>query len=67
MTDAGAVWILFLNTDGTVKLERKISATSGSFGGTLDFQDHFGSALAALGDIDGDTVEDMAVGVGRRR
>ena len=29
----GAVWIVFLNTDGTVKAEQKISDTQGGFTG----------------------------------
>ena len=33
--DRGAVWILFLNTDGTVKSHQKISDTEGGFTGTL--------------------------------
>ncbi|MCH8130847.1 MAG: FG-GAP repeat protein, partial [Acidobacteria bacterium] len=49
----GAVWILFLNTDGTVKAHQKISDTVGSFTGTLDFGDSFGGATAQLGDLDG--------------
>jgi len=58
----GAVWILFLNTDGTVKSEQKISETTGGFAGHLDPDDLFGSSVAALGDLDGDGVEDLAVG-----
>ncbi|MHC5210810.1 MAG: hypothetical protein ACYTG2_08845 [Planctomycetota bacterium] len=58
----GAVWILFLNTDGTVKAEQKISDTEGGFLGALGFDDRFGFSVAGLGDLDGDTVEDLAVG-----
>lgn len=61
-TNRGAVWILFLNTDGTVSSYTKISDTQGSFGGTLDDNDNFGSSLAFLGDVDGDGVGDLAVG-----
>ena len=32
-TDRGAVWVLFLNTDGTVKSHQKISDTEGGFTG----------------------------------
>jgi hypothetical protein len=60
--DAGAVWILFLNADGTVKAEQKISDTEGGFGGMLHSSDHFGVSVASLGDLDGDGVGDMAVG-----
>ncbi|KKN23081.1 hypothetical protein LCGC14_0908460 [marine sediment metagenome] len=58
----GAVWVLFLNTDGTVKRLQKISNTQGGFTGTLDNGDYFGSSLAALGDLDGDGLDDLAVG-----
>ena len=61
-TERGAVWILFLNDDGTVKSEQKISDTQGGFGGTLDNNDNFGWSVAGLGDLDGDGTEDLAVG-----
>ncbi len=46
--DKGAVYILFLNTDGTVKGERKLSDTSG-FG--LAQNDFFGISVASIGDL----------------
>ena len=58
----GAVWILFLKTDGTVKSHQKISDTQGGFTGILDDVDFFGSSVASLGDLDGDGVGDLAVG-----
>ena len=58
----GSVWILFMNTDGTVKSYQKISATEGDFSGTLDNSDHFGDGLVALGDLDGDGIQELAVG-----
>ena len=58
----GAVWILFMNADGTVKSHQEISATEGGFEGDLDDGDSFGVALASLGDLDGDGVSDLAVG-----
>ena len=42
--------------------EQKISAEAGNFSGNLDNDDRFGSAVAAIGDIDGNGVEDIAVG-----
>lgn len=63
-TDRGAVWILFLTPDGTVRAHAKISATAGGFGGTLAQDDVFGSSLVALGDIDGEGTPDLAVGAG---
>ena len=61
-TDRGAVWLLFLNADGTVKCHQKISSTQGGFDGPLDDGDCFGFGLAFLGDQNGDGVGDLAVG-----
>lgn len=58
----GAVWILFLDGAGAVDSYQKISETSGGFTGTLDPDDYFGSAVALLGDVDDDGVDDIAVG-----
>jgi CSLREA domain-containing protein len=58
----GAAHLLFLNTNGTVKAERKISSTSGGFAGPLDNSDLFAISLVGLGDLDGDGVTDLAVG-----
>jgi hypothetical protein len=57
-----AVWILFLNADGTVASETKISETTGGFGGVLNPLDNFGFSVASLGDLDGDGIDDLAVG-----
>ena len=62
ISQEGAVWILFLNTDGTVKSHQKISAAQGNFTGVLNIADWFGYSLASLGDLDGDGVTDIAVG-----
>ena len=61
-SNRGAVWVLFLNADGTVSSHQKISDTEGGFTGTLDNSDNFGSSVAGLGDFDGDGIEDIAVG-----
>lgn len=58
----GAVWILFMNTNGTVKASQKISDTEGGFTGALDDFDFFGMAPSSLGDLDGDGVVDVAIG-----
>jgi hypothetical protein len=59
--DAGAVWILFLNTDATVKAAQKISMATGGFTGWLVQYGYFGRAVSAIGDVDGDGVNDLAV------
>ena len=61
-TDQGAVWILFLEADGTVKSEQKISELFGSFAGPLDAGDFFGQSVAFLGDLDGNGTRELAVG-----
>ena len=58
----GAVWILFLNADGTVKAHQKISDTAGGFTGVLANLDYFGLSVAALGDFNEDGRLEIAVG-----
>ena len=58
----GSVWLLFLNSNGTVKNEQVINATEGNFQGVLQYGDEFGCALANIGDINGDDIVDIAVG-----
>ena len=62
----GAVYVLLLNVDGTVKSQQKISDGLGGLAlNTLDFSDFFGSAVSSIGDLDGDGVSDLAVGAMR--
>ncbi len=61
-SDRGAVHVLFMRADGSIRAEQKISATQGGFGGALDDLDLFGCSLAAPGDLDGDGVPDLFVG-----
>ena len=58
----GAVYILFLNSDGTVKDSQKISSTEGNFQGVIDSGDCWGNAITSLNDFDGDGITDIAVG-----
>ena len=58
----GAVYILFLNVDGTVKASQKISSLQGGLPVTLNMHDEFGRSLTALGDLDGDGVTELLVG-----
>lgn len=60
-TDAGAVYILFMNSDGTVQSNQKISATQGGFTDILYEGDFFGYGVAGIGDYDNDNIPDIAV------
>jgi hypothetical protein len=53
-TDRGAVYVLFLNADGTVKNEQKISDTVGGLTSPLNDSDFVGVSVATIGDLDGD-------------
>jgi hypothetical protein len=61
-SNAGAVYILFLSSNGTVRSYRKISMTSGGLDASLlSANCGFGRDMAALGDVDGDHIVDLAV------
>ncbi|MFK7771803.1 MAG: T9SS type A sorting domain-containing protein [Saprospiraceae bacterium] len=60
-TDAGAVYIVFMNTDGTVQSNQKISMLEGDFSETLNESNFFGYGVAGIGDYDGDDIPDIAV------
>jgi len=59
----GAVWILYLNVDGTVTELQKIDEDVGGL--SLAADDEFGSAVANLGKLNDDDVPDLAVGAPR--
>jgi PKD repeat protein len=58
--DHGAIYILLLDSDGSVLNHHKISGTEGGLT-TLDTLSEFGRGIAPLGDLDGDGVLDLAV------
>lgn len=60
-TDAGAVYILFMNTDGTVRDHQKISMDEGDFDETLVENNFFGYGVAGIGDYNNDGIPDIAV------
>jgi len=60
-TDRGAVHILFMNTDGSVDSTVEINDSTTN-GPALTNNDHFGDSVANIGDLDGDGVNDLAVG-----
>ena len=59
--DGGAIHIVYMNTDGTPKSTVEINEDTAN-GPTLTNSDSFGSSVANIGDLDGDLVNDIAVG-----
>lgn len=60
-TDAGAVYIVFMNENGTVQSNQKISMLEGGFDDTLNERNFFGYGVAGIGDYDNDAIPDIAV------
>lgn len=60
-TDAGAVYILFMNLDGTVLANQKISMLEGGFTEQLTEGNFFGYGVAGIGDYNADGIPDIAV------
>jgi len=61
---ANKIHILLMNTDGTVKSTTEINSST-TDGPTLAANDRFGVSVANIGDLDGDGVNDLAVGAHR--
>ena len=60
--DDGAVWILLMDSDGTVSNQQKINELHGGFTDTLNITAYFGNAVTSVGDINGDGISEIAVG-----
>lgn len=58
----GAVWVLFLNADGTVKKNIKIGNGTGGFTGNIKNGYRFGWSVSRVPDLDGDSVPELAIG-----
>src|SRR3989344_3459754 len=57
----GSVYVLFMNLDETIREYRRV--TSGQKGGpALTVGDAYGSALATMGDLNGDLITDFLIG-----
>lgn len=61
-SNQGAIHIVLLRADGSAKASLEIGAGRGGFPFALDDGACFGGSLAALGDLDGDGIPDLAVG-----
>jgi hypothetical protein len=59
---AGAVYILFMNRDGSVKYHRKISARYGNLLIGPQPGDRFGASIALMGDVNHNGFPEIAVG-----
>jgi len=59
--DRGAIHIMFMNTDGTIDSTVEINDNTAN-GPVLANIDHFGKSIANIGDLNGDGVDDIAVG-----
>ena len=65
-SDVGAVWVLLMGADDTVIQQRTLGNFGAGLALGLQSGDHFGGALAAPGDLDGNGVPDLIVGASRR-
>ncbi len=60
--DRGAIWIMSRDSMGVITTKSKISDIAGGFNGILENNDKFGVSVTGIGDLNGDGVEDIAVG-----
>jgi len=60
-SNRGAIHIILLNSDGTPKSTVEINDSTVN-GPVLSDNDYFGNSVANIGDLDGDGIDDIAVG-----
>ena len=58
----GRVWILFMNSNGTIKDYFEIAEGVGGFSGGLGLNSRFGCDISLIGDLDNDQIPELAVG-----
>lgn len=61
---SGALFVIFLTTSGSTKDAQKLSNSYGGLNAffTLSNNDFFGISVAGIGDLDGDSIQDIACG-----
>lgn len=62
LTSKGEFFIVFLNSDGTVKDSKTITSQKHGFNRGLNSQDHFGSSIENIGDLNNDGNPELLVG-----
>jgi len=62
-TATGSAYIICLKKNGTLKSATRLDRATTGLSGFINNNDAFGTAVAGLGDMDGDTIPDIAVGV----
>ncbi len=62
LTNSGSFYILYLNTDGTVKSSQKVSNTSGGLSHQISGNALFGESIDGINDIDNDGRKEILVG-----
>lgn len=60
--EAGALWLLQMNADGTPGAVQKINADEGNLPPFLETMDHFGTDVDGIGDFGGDGIPDLLAG-----